>query len=148
MCLQVGEQGHFLAADGTIERYLLGLNEKHFCDYINNGIYVLLGCKTTPIDEDLADVMDGNVADATANEAIDATITDEINNNAALVEDPDNLNTKDIAATAARSFKWDDNCMPFGQKAPQNYHFPGYCAFTANILFITIFITHFLSTFL
>ena len=101
MCLQVGEQGHFLAADGTIERYLLGLNEKHFRDYINNGIYVLLGCKTTPIDEDLADVMDGNVADATANEAIDATITDEINNDAASVKDPYNLSTKDIAATAA-----------------------------------------------
>ena len=60
--------------------------------------------------------MGGDVADAMADDAIDATITDEINNDAASVKDPYNLSTKELQQQPLYSSSGMTIGCPMGRK--------------------------------
>ena len=133
----------YLAEDGTISRYHSGLNEERFLQYINDGMYVLLNKKSPgkgndgevgsnaggPNDASNAVVLEDSVADILGDDSFGVDVN--VDGDATSEMDANNLSLGDIADAAAGvdSFKWDDSWMPFGEKAPLGYRFPGYCAY-------------------
>lgn len=132
-----------LAKDGTISGYNSGLNEEDFLNYINDGMWVLLECKTSGEtntdavassegggdDASVAVIGEDCVGDILGDDGIGADLN--IDDDDASAADTNNLNAEGIVKVAAGfgSFKWDNKWMPYGQRAPRNYRFPGYCAY-------------------
>jgi hypothetical protein len=128
-----------LAEDGTVSDYLSGLNEERFLSYINDGMYVMLkksgkgGEKASNLAE--GGVVAGEVVEVANGDDAAAGSGSNVDGDASSVDDPNTLSAEDIAEAAAgesgetQSFRWDNEWMPFGEKAPLGYRFPGYCAF-------------------
>jgi hypothetical protein len=71
------------------------------------------------------EVVAGEVVEAANGD--DAAAGSNVDGDASSVDDPNNLSAEDIAEAAAgelgetQSFRWDNEWMPFGEKAPLGY---------------------------